>query len=167
MSQINDALKRAKDTPPKNMPSSMAPMLPVDALAAEHGANWIRPAAIILVLLLIASLFIAISSGSHSGPKIIAEPAIRPGTGGSYRPALPAPAPVPAAPAPIVLAANLPKPARIQGIVDDPAHPYAIVNGKTVYVGDQMDGQRVTAISPDAITLVGNGQTNQLHVGGH
>ena len=78
MSQINDALKRAQDTPPKNMPSSMAPMLPVDALAAEHGANWIRPAAIILVLLLIASLFIAISSGSHPGPKVVAAPAAVP-----------------------------------------------------------------------------------------
>ena len=164
MSQINDALKRAKDTPPKNMPSSMAPMMPVDALAAEHGANWIRPAAIILVLLLIASLFIAISSGSHTGPKIIAEPAAAPAPVVQIAPA---PAPAPAAPAPIALAANVPKPARIQGIVDDPVHPYAIVSGKTVYVGDQMDGQRVTAISPDAITLVGNGQTNQLHVGGH
>jgi hypothetical protein len=164
MSQINDALKRAQDTPPKNMPSSMAPMLPVDALAAEHGANWIRPAAIILVLLLIASLFIAISSGSHTGPKIVAEPAPAPAPVVQIAPA---PVPAPAAPAPIVLAANVPKPARIQGIVDDPVHPYAIVSGKTFYVGDQMDGQRVTAISPDAITLVGNGQTNQLHVGGH
>jgi hypothetical protein len=162
MSQINDALKRAQDTPPKNMPSSMAPMLPVDALAAEHGANWIRPAAIIMVLLLIASLFIAISSGSHTSPKIVAEPATIPAPVVHI-----APAPAPAAPAPIVLAANVPKPARIQGIVDDPVHPYAIVSGKTLYVGDQMDGQRVTAISPEAITLVGNGQTNQLHVGGH
>jgi hypothetical protein len=164
MSQINDALKRAKDTPPKNMPSSMAPMLPVDALAAEHGANWIRPAAIILVLLLIASLFIAISSGSHTSPKIVAEPASVPAPVVQIAPA---PAPAPVVPAPIALAANVPKPARIQGIVDDPVHPYAIVGGKTVYVGDQMDGQRVTAISPQAITLVGNGQTNQLHVGGH
>jgi hypothetical protein len=166
MSQINDALKRAKDTPPKNMPSSMAPMMPVDALAAEHGANWIRPAAIILVLLLIASLFIAISSGTHAGPKIIAESETAPVPVVHIAPA-PAPVPAPAAPAPMVLAANLPKPARIQGIVDDPVHPYAIVSGKTVYVGDQMDGQRVTAISPEAITLVGNGQTNQLHVGRH
>lgn len=166
MSQINDALKRAKDTPPKNTPSSMAPMMAVDALAAEHGANWIRPAAIILVLLLIASLFIAISSGTHPGPKIIAEPATVPAPVVHVAP-VHAPVPAPAAPAPMTVAANLPKPARIQGIVDDPAHPYAIVSGKTVYVGDQMDGQRVTAISPDAITLVGNGQTNQLHVGGH
>jgi hypothetical protein len=42
-------------------------------------------------------------------------------------------------------------------------HPYAIVGGKTVFVGDAVDGQRVTAISPDTLTLVGNGQTNQLY----
>ena len=166
MSQINDALKRAKDTPPKNMPSSVAPMLPVDALAAEHGANWIRPVAIILVLLLIASLFIAISSGTPCR----AENHCRTSDPSRHRwfisPRL-RPRRHPPRPPQCVLAANLPKPARIQGIVDDPVHPYAIVNGKTVYVGDQMDGQRVTAISPDAITLVGNGQTNQLHVGGH
>ena len=57
------------------------------------------------------------------------------------------------------------KPTMVQGIVYDPAHPWAIVNGKTVYVGDSVEGMRVTAISRNSITLVGNGRTNRLIVG--
>ena len=164
---INDALKRAKDTPPKNMPSSMAPMMPVDALAAGHGANWIRPASDHSGSLVDCEPLHRHLCRQPTGPKIIAEPAPAPAP--VVHIALhPAPAPAPAVPAPMVLAANLPKPARIQGIVDDPAA--SLCNrqtGRRSMIGDQLDGQRVTAISPEAITLVGNGQTNQLHVGGH
>jgi hypothetical protein len=162
MSQINDALKRAKDMQPKNTPSSVPPMQPVESPASQHGANWIWPVAIILLLLLFAGLFIAISAGSHVEKKIVAEPLPAPAVQAA---AAPAPAPAPAAPATEALKSTAPKPARVQGIVYDPVHPYAIVSGKTVFVGDLVDGMRVTAISRDAITLAGNGQTSKLAVG--
>ncbi len=41
---------------------------------------------------------------------------------------------------------------KIQGIIYG-AKPWAIVNGKTVYVGDRVDNFRVKEISPDSITL--------------
>jgi hypothetical protein len=160
MSQINDALKRAKDMQPKNTPSSVPPMQPVESPAGQHGANWIWPVVIILLLLLLAGLFIAISTGSHAEKKIVAEPPPVP-----VVQAAAAPAPPPAAPATEALKSMAPKPARLQGIVYDPVHPYAIVSGKTVFVGDSVDGMRVTGISRDAITLVGNGQTSKLAVG--
>jgi hypothetical protein len=160
MSQINDALKRAKDMQPKNTPSSVPPMQPVESPASQHGANWIWPVAIILLLLLFAGLFIAISAGSHAKKKIVAEPLPAP-----VVQAAAAPAPPPAAPAPEALKSKAPKRARLQGIVYDPVHPYAIVSGKTVFVGDSVDGMRVTAISRDAVTLAGNGQTSKLAVG--
>jgi hypothetical protein len=160
MSQINDALKRAKDMQPKNTPSSVPPMQPVESPASQHGANWIWPVAIILLLLLFAGLFIAISAGSHAEKKIVAEPLPAP-----MVQAAAAPAPPPAAPAPEALKSKAPKRARLQGIVYDPVHPYAIVSGKTVFVGDSVDGMRVTAISRDAVTLAGNGQTSKLAVG--
>jgi hypothetical protein len=160
MSQINDALKRAKDMQPKNTPSSVPPMQPVESPASQHGANWIWPVAIILLLLLFAGLFIAISAGSHAEKKIVAEPLPAP-----VVQAAAAPAPPPAAPAPEAIKSTAPKPARVQGIVYDPVHPYAIVSGKTVFVGDSVDGMRVTAISRDAVTLAGNGQTSKIAVG--
>jgi len=160
MSQINDALKRAKDMQPKNTPSSVPPMQPVESPASQHGANWIWPVAIILLLLLFAGLFIAISAGSHAEKKIVAEPLPAP-----MVQAAAAPAPPPAAPAPEAIKSKAPKRARLQGIVYDPVHPYAIVSGKTVFVGDSVDGMRVTAISRDAVTLAGNGQTSKLAVG--
>ena len=160
MSQINDALKRAKDMQPKNTPSSVPPMQPVESPAGQHGANWIWPVVIILLLLLLAGLFIAISTGSHAEKKVIAEPVPAPAVQTAAVPAAP-----PKAPAPEIVKSKLPKPARLQGIVYDPVHPYAIVSGKTVFVGDSVDGMRVTGISRDAITLVGNGQTSKLAVG--
>jgi hypothetical protein len=160
MSQINDALKRAKDMQPKNTPSSVPPMQPVESPASQHGANWIWPVVIILLLLLLAALFIAISAGSHAEKKIVAEPLPAPVVQAAAAPATP-----PAAPAPEALKSTAPKAARLQGIVYDPVHPYAIVSGKTVFVGDSVDGMRVTAISRDAVTLAGNGQTSKLAVG--
>ena len=54
----------------------------------------------------------------------------------------------------------------LQGVVNDPAHPWAIVNGKTVYLGDKVNGMRVTLISRSSITLTGGqGQTTTIFVG--
>jgi hypothetical protein len=161
MSQINDALKRAQDMQSKKTSSSVPPMLPAEPPPGQPGANWIWPVVVILILLLFAGLFFAISPGSHGEKKIVAEPA-------PVVQMAAAPAPVPVAPATNALAAApAPAPARVQGIVFDPVHPYAIVSGKTVHVGDAVDGMRVLAISRDAVTLAGDGQTNQFRVGQH
>jgi hypothetical protein len=162
MSQINDALKRAQDIQTKNILSSVPPMLPVESKSGQPVANLIWPAAIILFLLLFAGLFIAVSSGHHAATKIDNDPA--PVTAPVVHSA-PAPNPPVVAPVTETLAANTQKTLQIQGIVSDPVHPYAIISGKTVYVGDAVNGQRVAAISPDTLTLVGNGQTNRLRIG--
>jgi len=164
MSQINDALKRAQDIQAKSTPSSVSPMLPVESTHAQPGANWLWPVVILLLLLLSAGLFIAISPGLHAEKQTVAESAPVPAV--EMAPAAAA-KPAPVTPAAVAPAAPAPKPTRIQGIVYDPVHPYAIISGKTVYVGDAVDGMRVTAILPEAIMLAGNGQTNQLRVGGH
>jgi hypothetical protein len=53
----------------------------------------------------------------------------------------------------------------IQGIVNDPVRPWAIISGRTLYVGDSVRGLRVTAITRNSVTLVGDGETNRLVVG--
>lgn len=100
----------------------------------------------------------------------------------SPTPAKPEPAPAVAAnptpvPAPAVIESNAPaaspaivaqpeppKPAplKLQSIIYNPARPSAMVSGKFVFIGDKVQGFRVTAIDQETVTLVGNGQTNVL-----
>ncbi|MEJ0088231.1 MAG: hypothetical protein WDM80_00510 [Limisphaerales bacterium] len=165
MSLINDALKRAKQTQhnsnPVAAPAMERPLQPIESGLQDQGSNLIWPVAIILFLLLFAGLFIAISSVGHVTKQAAVDPMPAPAPVVQVAAATPPPAP-PVVDTPKITA---PKPARIQGIVYDPVTPYAIISGKTVFVGDAVDGQRVTFISRNAITLVGNGQTNHLHVG--
>jgi cytoskeletal protein RodZ len=62
------------------------------------------------------------------------------------------------APAP----APKPPPLRLQAIVFNPKHPSALINGKTLFLGDKLGDARVVAIDQDSATLVGAGQTNVL-----
>lgn len=66
--------------------------------------------------------------------------------------ATPAAAPAPPKPAPL----------RLQGILFNPRRPAAMINGKTVFVGDKLGDLRVVAIDQDSATLAGAGQTNVL-----
>ena len=68
-----------------------------------------------------------------------------------------APQPVPEPPA------EPPKPAyKLQGIFFRPANPSAMVNGKSVWVGSQVDGATVKTITRDNLTIEVNGQTTVL-----
>jgi hypothetical protein len=42
---------------------------------------------------------------------------------------------------------------RLQGISFNPSAPSAVVNGRVLYLGDTVNGFRLTAISPVAVTL--------------
>jgi len=57
-----------------------------------------------------------------------------------------------------------PKPAlpKLQGIVFSPTRPSVMIGGKTLFIGDKLNGLRVTAVSQESVTLVGAGQTNVL-----
>jgi hypothetical protein len=64
----------------------------------------------------------------------------------------------------VVASQPLPKPVlpKLQGIFYRPDRPEAIIDGKTVLVGDRVGEFRVLAISRDDVTLAGAGQTNVL-----
>ncbi len=51
---------------------------------------------------------------------------------------------------------------RLQAIVFHPTRPSAMINGKTLFVGDMLGEMRLVAISRESATLVGGGQTNLL-----
>lgn len=83
-------------------------------------------------------------------------------------PAAPAtPAPAPATTAGTAEPANATAPAtgptfRLQGIFYRNANPSAMVNGKSVFVGDRVSGARVRAIERDNVTLEFDGQLKTL-----
>lgn len=55
-----------------------------------------------------------------------------------------------------------PAPLKLQGIVYDPKRPSAVINGRTVFVGDRIRQMRVIAITPETATLVDSSHTNVL-----
>jgi hypothetical protein len=55
-----------------------------------------------------------------------------------------------------------PVPLKLQSIIFNPSKPSAMVSGKFVFIGDKVQGFRVTAIDQETVTLVGSGQTNIL-----
>jgi hypothetical protein len=72
----------------------------------------------------------------------------------------------PATNAPVVIQ---PKPRtfsyKLQGIVYEPGHCSAIINGKTVVAGERVDGALVIKVGKDTVTLVNpRGETNLLEV---
>jgi hypothetical protein len=166
MSLINDALKRARDTQ-RNDPPSGAPPLPPIERQAGGGIGWIL-AAMVVLLLAAACLFIGSALFGHKSPPVAAAKALQIL---ALKPVVPAPAPMPAtnsAPAPVAItnppppSANTnPSPAvgtadqklKLQGIIFNAAHPLAIVNGKTINVGDSVGDLRVKQILKNSVTF--------------
>ena len=65
--------------------------------------------------------------------------------------------------APLVTADTPPKPVlRLQGILYNPPRSSAIINGKSLFLGDCIAEFRVLAIGSESVTLVGGGTTNVL-----
>ena len=172
MSLINDALKRAKDAQQKDAPpSGVTPMRPVEPLREERNFSLFLPVLIIL-LVITAIFFISLSLADHTVKQIAAAPAMAVTQEvATVETPLPDPSvvigraaintnPPPVPPPP-------PAPINVQGIVADPVQPWAIVNGKTVHVGDLVNDMRVTAIARSTITLAGKDGTNTLGLGRH
>jgi hypothetical protein len=157
MSLINDALKRARESQRNNPPSGAPPLPPVES-PARGGTGWMLVAAAILFLAA-ACLFIGSSLFGHKASPVAAAKA----------PEISAPPPTEAAPAPVPATNALPMAAtntnppvaagvaeqlpKVQGIIFNAAHPLAIVNGKTVNVGDRMGDFQVRQILKNSVVF--------------
>src|SRR5664280_2464400 len=139
MSLINDALKRAKQAPPRP-PNALPPLQPV----AEESPSvlvWLIPA-LVIFLIVAAIFFIGLASTQHTVRTIAAAPAPA-ATQSVAEVTLPVIVPH-TEPAPPV---NPPDAPRLQGIFYSPTAPSAIVDGKTVGLGDQFRQYRVKEIT--------------------
>ena len=145
MSLINDALKQTRQSRPQT-PLSVPPILPPAESTPSGGGSWLAPVVMIL-LFAAAGIFVGLSLSKRSLPVAAAANVI------------PVTHPLPVStnpPSPVTntVVALPPKPElKLQGILLAATRPCAIVNGKTLFVGDQVNGLRVTAISKDSVTL--------------
>ena len=187
MSLINDALKRAKEAQRPNTPSGASSLRSIETHSNER-PFFSRLLVVVILLLLVAAFdFLGLAMTGRLARKNIGAPQIPPAhpvaaVGSVAAPAQPMPAaaavvnavpvmPAPPAPAPVVAAAPalpplvLPDTLHVQGIAYDPVRAWAIVSGRTVYVGDLVKGVRVMAITRNTVTFGSHGQTNLLYVG--
>jgi hypothetical protein len=158
MSLINDALKRARRTPPKRTRKSTLTPLPAGGPPPRPAGrknnsspDWFLPV-IIIFLIVVACFFIGLAMASHTVTKIVNAP--EPGVSATQSVVeASAPEPKPMVVEPVV--SNEPPPLKVQGIAFDPSKPWAIINGKTVFIGDPVGEFRVKAISKYTVTLAG------------
>jgi len=148
MSLINDALKQARQAPPRNPSRPGSPLPPIPE--PESRRVWLVPA-ILIALVFIVVFLIGWAVAHHSVRKaeaaamavteaILATQAVTEASMPIFESAPPAQS-----------SENLP---RLQGIFYS-ANPTAILDGKTVRPGDRYLKYRVTEISKFTVTLVG------------
>jgi len=166
MSRINDALKRAQRQQQKNPPLPVVKMpgpLPVETRPGS-AVGWILPG-VIGFLIVAACLFIGMAVFTRTVTKAAGQPKLvamqpanpTPASGPAHTPA-PTPVaapPTPASPTPTQTQLPPPPPPepKLQGIVYAAAGAWAIVDGKTVLVGDRLGDFRVKEISPREVIL--------------
>lgn len=163
MSQINDALNRAKKSQ-KNQAPNLAPgAAPLPPVEPESGSSW---GWVLLVILLVAigCVFIGLAITTR---KPAQSPPPAPTPVAAVIPITPKPASAPTPPTPATnVVVTPPKPAqpalRLQGILMGSGKPQAIVNGQTVYVGDTVGGFRVEIISQYQVLFLAPDGTQKL-----
>jgi len=179
MSLVNDALRRAKLAQQNQPPASIAapklrPAEPVQTRKNDFLLIWATAfvAAFLIGILWHREVLLhrlptqnsrADMVAAAAAPKTI--PAPEPPTAPAAVPANPVAATKTNSllPATNAVVAELPAPKpvtpRLQAVFFDPRRPSAIINGKTLFVGDRTGEFRVTAIRQDSATLAGTNQT--------
>lgn len=186
MSLINNSLKRAMTERRKGagMPTTPAPAprpMPRPA-SARKMSHYILPACVALSLIVAGILLWKGISGTTDEMKVRAEskmneaqtaPVPSPVAAGSAAPAATTNTPTPEAALPgqpsaaPPAAVELPKTETVtyhlQSIFYRARGASAVINGKTIFVGDHVEGARVVAIAKDCVTIVTPaGRTNIL-----
>lgn len=158
MSLINDALKQTRQSRQQSPPSNPPPLSPVES-AGQSGGSWLAPV-IIILLFAAAGIFIGLSLSKHA-PSVASTPLVA----ATMKTVTVAPSVVTHPPPDtntVTVALQKPAEPKLQGILFVAARPCAILSGKTVFVGDQINEFRVAAISINSVTLQGKTTTNVL-----
>ena len=173
MSLINDALKRARQAPPR-ISQRPFPTLPAAVERPASVTSWLIPA--IVIVLIVAAIFSIGWALAHRSVQTLAmtPPAsVVPAPQTATAVTAPVGAPVAKTVPPVVVAPPVPPPTlnpadapKLQGIFYSPTAPAAIVDGKTVRPGDLLLQYRVAEITKSTVMLVGSdGKAIKLSLG--
>jgi hypothetical protein len=189
MSLINDALKRAQEAQKKS-PAPLAGA-PLHAVPAQHNKTlWIIVAFVAGVLFFGAlGLFFGLRTNHLASPTTLPKREIQ---NVNVQPAIekpPAVVPVTNVPSSVVSTAipiatpdstpvlnqttttsanetPLPRATtpkiKLQAIFYRPKNPSVVINGKTLFVGEEVAGAKVVAITIKSVTIISSGETNVL-----
>ena len=158
MSLINDALKRAKQSQPPAPPPGAEPLPPIEA-ESPRNVGWLFP---LLVALLIgaACFFIGLAFFAIRKPAMqvtLPNPGPQKAETIVVPVAAPPKTPLPATTQTVVVSTSqktVPPVLKVQGIFYNAVKPEAIVNGMTVFTGDNVNGFRVKFISKTNISFI-------------
>lgn len=159
MSLINDALRQTKQSQPPYPPSNLPSFRPVEP-APPEGGKWLAPVVIIL-LFAAAGTFVGVSLSKRALPVAAASKVVL------AVKSLPRVVKAPVTTNTVAAVALRPPEPKLQGILLSATRPCAIVNGKTVFIGDQVDGLLVTVISKGSVTLRNQTETIVLSLSPH
>lgn len=152
MSLINDALKQARQAPPRHSPTTLPP-LRTEHVDSPRMAVWVVPA--IIIFLIFSAIFFIGWAAAHRSVHTILNTPVQPDP--NYTPAevVTAPQTTPVAVTPVQTPETLPDGPRLQGIFYSPTAPSAILDGKTVRPGDAFKQYKVKEITKYTVTLIG------------
>jgi hypothetical protein len=151
MSLINDALKQARQAPPRNPQRPLPPLPP--AAASEPRNPWLVPG--IVIFLIFAAVFFIGWSVAHRSVDNAVKAATAATVATQDGDEIASPVVKNPPPPPLPLPVNPENAPRLQGIFYSATAPAAIVGGKLVRVGDHYLNYRVTEITKYTVTLVG------------
>lgn len=167
MSLINDALKRAQQTPPVIAPATaVAPPLQLATQNPVSVTGWLIPA--VVIFLVVAAVFFigwALAHRSMKTEVVVPEPssavvntekAVTVEEQPAIRKTVPLAVTTPA-PKPEPVIVNPPSAPKLQGVFFSHATSSAILDGQTVYVGDTFKQFQVKAIDKTSVTLLNAG----------
>jgi hypothetical protein len=147
MSLINDALKQARQSPPRNTPNTLPPLQPAHE-DQSNTAVWLVPA--VIIFLVFAAIFvIGWAAARHSVHTTMTT--VQPIDPASTQLVVTVSTPVAVSPPPLPEAPDMP---HLQGIFFS-AHPTAIMDGKTIHIGDQYKQYKVKQITQVNVILTG------------
>jgi hypothetical protein len=187
MSLINDALKRANQTQPTAPPAEGPALRPHFAPGrTQRSTDWLLPALIVVILVLAAALIWewfrsdAVASvrartfPENVMPASAPQPVVAPVPAPVAEKLLPTNSPASNSNAPIssnltnapVAPVTPPPPAyKLQSVFFRAKSPAAVINGKTLAIGDHVAGARVTAIDKESVTIITpEGETKVLEL---
>lgn len=179
MSLINDALKRAKKAQQENPPPTPdLEFRPVEPAQGHSRSSLYLAGAVLglIVILGLGGLLVWVVTQQREASLPVEAKTLVPAVPVEVAPVPPPAVATPELAAPVsspeeamtnTLPAAVvePPPApelKLKGIFFNPRRPSAVVNDRTVYVGDRVSGFSVLAITPETVTLGNTTETNVL-----